>query len=133
MRVTTVGGGTMNPTLYVSEKTRSSAEKLLRKGTGDAAREAVALLLQDNSGGVGGTDAGKLLSQGLAEVIKRPHEALGCPVGSTEAEVRRAFRKQVIKRPWHVRAGAAESATAALFDWEKLLVAPVCPAPRTTA
>lgn len=58
----------MPPTLYVSDETRDVAERLLRKGTGDAAREAVAILLSDESGGVGGTDAGGLLSHGLAEV-----------------------------------------------------------------
>lgn len=91
----------MNPSLYVSNRTKASAEVLLRKGTGDAAREAVALLLQDTiaakGGGVGGVDAGKLLSQGLAEVVRRPHEALGVAVGSSEADVRRAFRKQALK------------------------------------
>lgn len=91
----------MNPSLYVSSRTKASAEALLRKGTGDAAREAVALLLQDTiaakGGGVGGVDAGKLLSQGLAEVVRRPHEALGVAAGSSEADVRRAFRKQALK------------------------------------
>jgi hypothetical protein len=91
----------MNPSLYVSDQTKAAAEALLRKGTGDAAREAVALLLQDTTatkgGGVGGADAGQLLSQGLAEVIRRPHEALGVAVGSSEGEVRRAFRKQALK------------------------------------
>jgi hypothetical protein len=80
----------------VSKSLKAQAEKLLAVGTGDAAREAVALLLQDDSdGGVGRADAGELLSRGLAEVIRRPHEALGIVVGASEGEVRRAFRKQV--------------------------------------
>ena len=87
----------MNPTLYVSDKTRRAAEQLLRKGTGDSARDAVAMLLMDDGGGVGGTDCGALLSKGLAEVIKRPHEALGVAAGASEGDVRKAFRKQALR------------------------------------
>jgi len=85
------------PTLFVSRSTRNQAEQLLRSGTGDGAREAVALLLHAKDSGTGGCDCGSLLSQGLSVVIKRPHEALGVEIGSSEGEVRRAFRKQALK------------------------------------
>lgn len=83
------------PALFVNRATKEAAESLLNSGTGDGAREAVAMLLLAKDQGTGGFDCGSILSQGLAVVIKRPHEALGVAVGASEGEVRRSFRKQV--------------------------------------
>ena len=92
----------MAPTLHVSAATKAQAQSLLAKGTGDAAVQAVALLLQDTSAGnngsnAAGVDAGSLLQQGLTNVTRRPHEALGLAPTASEGEVRRAFRKQALR------------------------------------
>ena len=94
-----------SPSLWVPQSIYDKAKKLLTNNSnGNDIRDGVELVLQNDLEKIPNgmdisnkIDAGSILKQGLADLAKQPHSALGLDLGAQTIDVKKAFRKAALK------------------------------------